>query len=110
MSAPSSPGRTWRTLNPERGLCALAAAVSTGLRGGCNCGAHVRVVARLQPAATAPHGNRPRDSVDERRGDRIGVRDVGGFMVAVPMTLGGLKGPRLRIPMLVRRSFIALLI
>ncbi len=84
MSAPSSPGRTWRRVGSERGLCALARTLSTSLHCTRTRHAHVSSVASETTTASSPHTHDAGHSVDEYRhesGRRPRCCSPSGFVI-----------------------------
>ena len=83
MSAPSSPGRTWRSLDPEHGLPAvaasIAAAVCIGRRGGA-CLSGLAGVAAAGASANQGHALHPvGQSGHKSAGPGRVVRSVGSL-------------------------------
>ena len=85
MTAPSSPGRTWSILDPERGLRALVTAIPAVVCLTGRGGAGLSGLARFTSTSASPHKADAVDSVDECRHDRAGLRDVGSTVGAVSL-------------------------
>ena len=87
MTAPSGPGRTCRTLVPERQLRDLAGAVPAAVRDG-RAGVHrLPGLAGMAAPALPPFDERPLDLLDQRDSDGTHDRNVGGIVVPIPVKL-----------------------
>src|SRR5688572_8717305 len=97
MNAPSSPGRTWSTLDPQRWLRALAAAVSATVRLARRRGTGVPGLARLASSSASTYDCDALDSMDERWAHRAGPHDMGNAVVALSVARLRVRTSRRRL-------------